>query len=431
MKREILSGISMLLSYTAFVLWLFSLTILENQCTFLAISPVPLVLFFLAVYLLDLLMAKRNVNLAIYVGLQLVLAAVSVALFYRFSTIEPFHLGTLIFMGIFLAGGVFACGYAAADPVQPKNLIFYFDSVVVLMILLLLIHHIIPLFMVTEVLVLCFIAMVFSMLSLTPSRTEVPKSAARTQSPPLSGQLMVGAALTVILLLSGLFILFAASGTRSLSQALFDAGMWLYHRLHDLAKFLFAQLERFILWLVQFLPEAPSESTAADAMLSTEGGTSSGSGIQLPSYFKYIGLGLLAILVLKFLLSMIRERAENNHRNAQVLIYSRRSGTLASGMRHLLRAFKAFLTFLRNRIRYKNTAPGLLLLCQFRVPAEKKRKAYESGPAFLLRLSREPLSDAERSALRELSRLLEETFYSPTPAPVPRAIAKVIRSCKF
>ena len=431
MKRQLLSGFSMVLSYSAFVCWLFAFSHIQNECEYLAISPLLLALFYYLVYLLDLWMSRKTVSLALYVGTQLFLALCSIFVFLGISTMIPFHRGTMIFLGIFLAGGVFACGYAASDPIQPKNLIFYFDSVIVLMILLLLLQHLHPLFMVKEVLLLCFLAMVMDMLSLILFRTEGSAITGQKQSAARAGRWAVGGILALILLVAGLFIAFAASGTRSLSMALLQAAKWLWGILRSLGEFLFDLLERLVRWLVQFLPATTAEPMEAESIPTMEGSAVSGSAAVIPHWIYYIAGAILAIFLIRFLLSMVREKAGSEQADSPATVATRRSGTLSSGLRQMFRDIKSYLVYCKTRLTYRNTAPGLLLLCQRRASGAKKRHAGESGPAFLIRLSAEMTSEPHRLALEELSRLLEQTFYSSTVPPVPKQLSKAIRSCKF
>lgn len=421
----------MVLSYTAFVCWLFAMTILENNCTFMRFTPELYVLFYLGVYALDVLMVRKSVNLAVFVGLQLLLAAVSVWLFIQLAEIEPFHTGTVIFMGIFTVGGVFACAYTASDPVQPKNLIFYFDSMVVLMILMLIFDHAMELFMVSSTLIMCFSAMALSMLSLISVRVIREDKMPKQKANHIAGRIMVALVVILILAFTAILVLFASSGAQSLSQALYSGFKWVIGTLASWGRFFMEKLETFLLWLIQFLPKDNYDTLEESAAVSMEGGTSSGVQIPIPRYFFYLAAVIALIWLLKFLLSMRKEDAGRDKETPIINTDAKRSGTLFSGLRMLLQDIGAWLRFHADCIRYRNTAPGLLLWCEKHVPKAKHRKTGESGPAFLLRLSQGELNETQQNALIQLSHLTEQSFYSPAPVSVPDEICKAVKSCRF
>lgn len=430
-RTEFLGGCAMLLSYTAFICWLFAMTILENNCSFLRFPSLIFALFYLGVYALDVFLVRRDVNLALFVGLQLLLAVCSVMLLINFGVIEPFHKGTVIFMSIFTVCGVLACAYTAGDPVQPKNLIFYFDSMVVLMILMLLFNHATVLFTVTSTLLMCFSAMVLSMLALISTRVVQEKQAVENRTNHSHGRILIVFAVLLILAFTALLVIFASSGAHSLSQAAYSGLKWLLEALTSAVRMLMEKLEAFLLWLIKFLPDFSYDSAEEGLAMETEGGTTSGLQIPLPRYFLYLGAGVLMILLIRFLLSMVRERSGRDTEAAIISTAAKRSGTLFSGLRLLLRDIGAWLRFHADCIRYRNTAPGLLLWCEKHVPKTKHRKTGESGPAFLLRLSQGELNETQQNALIQLSHLTEQSFYSPTPIVVPDEICKTVKSCRF
>ena len=418
---RLLSGTAMVLSYCAFLFCFFALTYLENRCLSMSLSPLPPIVYLLAVWFLDAFLAKKNCPLSVFVGLQLALAAGFIYLLLRCAVMEPFHLGSAIFLSIFAAGGVFACAYAAEESPGQKNLTFYFDSVITLMIILLLADHFLPMFLVPQVLTVSAAALAVNMAALASGHRAAGERRLGLCPQKLLPAILVG----VILLLAALFVIFAATGTQSLSLAIWQAMQAVGRALWAVGAFFMKQLEAFLRWLITFLPDPGSDVMEGDAMAIPGGdGSVSGGSVRIPRYLYYIAGGVGAALLLKFLLSMLHERAGGTEKDSFPLADSRRSAPESTGKR-LLREVLEHIRYLILRFRLRNTAPGLLLWCQRHTPKELRRAPGESGPAFLRRLGARLSMDS----LAELAGVLEVQFYAPSGAcaPMGRAAARLIK----
>ena len=426
-RTQIRRGIAMTAAYTAFLCWLFSVSILENGCTYMGFHPVVFLAFYVMVYCLNVLMVKKDLNLALYVGFQLLMCAASVALFLFTAQMEPFHVGTVIFMGIFSVGGVLACAYGAAEPILPKNLIFYFDAIGVLMVLMLVLCEILPLFFVGETLLLSFLAMGLSMISLVSARTEQ----ADTPRPRTGGRLLVTLLVVVIVAVAALLVTISATGVQSFSEVMVYGAKQGFQAIRSVGLFLMDKLEQFLTWLIQFLPKDNFDTLEDAAAASVEGSVPATSRVQLPDYFYYIGTAILAFLLVRFLLSMRKERVGEEFSIAPAPRELPRTGTLRSGLREMFRTLWVFLRFQVNRIRYRRTPQGLLLLCESRVPKTLRRRPDESGPAFLRRIAETAQTPEQRDALHSLSTLTQQALYSTTHATVPDELYRAVKKCRF
>lgn len=165
--------------------------------------------------------------------------------------------------------------------------------------------------------------------------------------------------------------------------------------------------------------------------VSVEGGMPSGGRIQLPRYFLYIALSIGALWLVRFLLSMRREKVAKAVPDYSVNTTAKRTGTLSSGLKQLFRDILQWIHVQHLTFRCRKTAPGLLLWCQRHASWEHRPRVGESGPAYLLRLSELTEIPAQKEALQELSRLTELSFYSTEPAYVPPDLYKTVRQCKL
>lgn len=428
---QILSGCAMATAYTGFLSWLFCISQLEAEFTRLSMAPHLMALFYIAVFLFNSFLSQRNAPLALYVGLQLILGAAAIGLFFLTAAMEPFSKGIMIFISIFLVAGVFGCGYGAEEDFTPKKLIFYFDSMLVLLIILMLLDHLLGLVLARQVMYTCFAAIALSLFCLIAQRAAREKASLQGSGAPLLGRVLLGVLLAVILLLAFGLISFAAAGTQSLSEALFELLKWCGSTLKSLGIAFMNALERFMTWLVSFLPEEKFDTLEGSVETSTIEGSHKSNHISIPRWVWYIIGTLVGLLLIKFFLSMLKERVGEDKAEAHTITQSTRSGTLFSGLKELLSILRAKITFRIACIRGRKTAPGLLLWCEKHVPKSARRQPDESGPAFLRRLSRLDLPDTQKKALLELGQAVEESFYSPVSPPLSPELYSLIRKIKF
>ena len=301
---------------------------------------------------------------------------------------------------------------------------------VVLLIVLLLIDNLLVLMLVQPVMYTCFAAIALSLFSLVSQRAEQGKTE-KNSSSPLAGRVLVAALLFLILLIAFGLVSIAASGTQSLSQALFELIKWLGTGLKTLGSTIMNALERFLTWLVSFLPEENFDTLEDSFEPSTMEGTYKSPGIPIPKWVWYILGALGALGLLRFFLSMLKERVGEEKAPAYTVPRSTRSGTLLSGLKELFSLLRGKLLFRITCIRGRKTAPGLLLWCEKHAPKDARRKQGESGSAFLLRLSQRNLPEVHSAALRELAGLVEKYFYSPASISLSPELYRLVRKIKF
>lgn len=429
--NQILPGCAMAVSYTAFLSWLFCMLQIDGEFTALAFSPLPLAFFYIAIYLFNCFLTKKNASLGLYVAFQLFFGAAAVALFLVTSKMEPIKTGNLILMGIFLFAGAIGCGYSATETYTPKKLIFYFDSVIVLLILLMLLDHLLTLSMVSMVMYVCFAAIALDIISLIASRLKQGQHPGQPRSAVLLGRIAVAALLVIILLLAFGLVSLGADSANSLSQAIVELLQNLGRTLKQLGSGFMRLLERFLTWLISFLPEPQNDTVELVSETTGIEGNYQSSKIPIPKWIWYIIGAAVLLGLIKFLLSMRKEKVDEEAITDQSVTQSARTGTLLSGLRELWALLCGKLRFFFLRIRNRNTAPGLLLWCESHAPKSGGRQPGESGSAFLLRLSQLELPEEQRKALRTLSAIVEQSFYSPQSPPLPAGLSKVIHRCKF
>lgn len=434
MKRstELLMGSAMMLSYTAFTGWMFCLSKIQNECTFMELKLPWLAVFLLAVYYVNYILAAKGLSLSVYTGLQLVFAAAGTFVCVHSAALDPGGTGTKVVISIIYACEVFASAFLAMEPVKPKGLVLAFDIVVILAVILLLFDHFIQLLTVRSVLVMCFVSISLTLVALIASRVEREDSSGAVKGDPSAGRLLILGVFIVMAAVTVLIALFASDGVRSISQACLTALNWCVGAVKAAASFLLDLIEK----LIMLLPS--SDEMPVDIEMS---GAAMGGGdviyetgeVHLPAYVGYIAGAVLVAVVIYVLFRLRRERAARRtvvRRRVRRVPAVRESG-MGDALRRLFRAMSRALRYKVNCLRCRKTAPGLLAWCERRTRKTQRRRESESGEQFLLRLSRGELSDEQRQALSILAGLVERSFYSPRQAAVPPEIYKTVRSCRF
>ena len=113
-----------------------------------------------------------------------------------------------------------------------------------------------------------------------------------------------------------------------------------------------------------------------------------------------------------------------------------RSGGLRDAFSDMLRALRASLRIAYLRVRYRKSAPALMLFVEARSKGDDAYLPGESGEAFLRRLAeaktdKDPENTAQADALLQLAQLVESGFYSKKDGrlkPVPEELYRNIRS---
>ena len=435
MKRStefFLSG-AMLLCYNAFCAWLFCLSKIQNECQVMRINTLLTAAFLLCAYLLNRAAAARGLSLSLYIVIQLLLSAAGVVLLLRTMRLSPGGTGTRVLMSVIFSVGVFASSVLAMDPPRLRSLVTCFDTVVFFALILLFLDRVLELPALETALWTCITAIVTTLAALIFGRVERNGTKASVRGSPAAGRVLIAGVFALMGAFTALLTAFASGGVHSLSEAALAAVKWCWGLVVSAAKLVLALLERFIMWLSQFMSDEPVALEPPPAGPQISGGDYAMEEMTLPPWLGYVVLALGAAALIWLLVRMRRERAGGRN----TLRRRRPSGSEVrkSGfIRALRELFARLLSALRYRvdcIRFRKTPAGLLAWCERRVPKSERRVDTESGSEFLLRLTGLAVSAEQGAALKTLAELVERSFYSPRPAAVEPELYRAVRRCRF
>lgn len=422
----------MLLCYNAFCVWLFCLSKIQNECSVMRISPALMAAFLLCAYLLSRALTSRGISLSLYVLIQLLLSAAGVLLLLRTMHLSPGGSGTRVLMCVIFAGGVFTSAALAVEPPKLSSLVTCFDVVVLFALILLLLGRFLELPALEPALWTCVAAIAASLGALIAGRVEREGSRASVRGSPAAGRALIAGVFALMAAAAALLTAFASGGVRSLSEAALAALKWCWGLVVSAAGFVLGLLERFIMWLSQFVNDDPAALGGMPAAPQMPGGDYEMEELTLPPWLGYAALALCAAVLVLLLLRLRRERTASRTvlRRRHTSVEMRQSG-LSRALRELWSRLCRALRYRADCIRFRKTPAGLLAWCERRVPKSERRALSESGSQFLLRLSASASGAEQSAALKELSKLVERSFYSAHPCAVSPELYKTVRKCRF
>ena len=241
---------------------------------------------------------------------------------------------------------------------------------------------------------------------------------------------MLAVVLAAVAGLTALVIKLFGSGARSVSTAVVRGGKTLFGWIGKGFRAIYGGMERIMDWLSGFVNEPDPGDLAA---IGGGGGAElSGEEILprnwLPSWAPKAALALLVVAVVLLLIRICRKTARRTLRTEHPESASvHRVNGFAAALRTSLHRWKQKIIFYVNRFRLRNTAPGLLLRCERRAPKPLRRRAGESGEAFLRRLG----ECCGEPALTELADVLERSFYGRSAEAVSGELSRRVRKIKF
>ena len=193
---------------------------------------------------------------------------------------------------------------------------------------------------------------------------------------------------------------------------------------------LFGLLERFFLWLSQFMDDSPMEAVGAMPMGGGVGDGMEEVDVTLPGWLWVIPAAIALGVIVFIAMKLRKHSAVRIQTLSRPVVKARRESGLADALRALWAKLKTELLFRWNCLSKPNSAPALLVYWEKKAPRELKRDAGESGEGFLIRLGESLGGEAEEN-FRSLALILERGFYSPESEAVPRSLSKAIRKTKF
>lgn len=435
MKRTtefFLSG-AMLLCYNAFCAWLFCLSKIQNECQVMRMNTVLTAAFLLCAYLLNRAAAARGMSLSLYVIIQLAMSAAGICLLLGTMELSPGGMGTRVLMSVIFAGGVLASAALAMEPPKLHSLVTCFDVMVFSALILLFLGRVLELPALGTALWTCIAAIAAALGALIAGRVEREGAGASVRGSPAAGRALIAGVFALMGIVTALLSAFAAGGMHSLSEGVLAAVKWCWGLVVSAATLLLGLLERFIMWLSQFMSDEPAVLEPMPAGPQMSGGDYSMEEMTLPPWLGYAVLALGAAALVWLLIRMRRERAGGR----TVLRRRRPSGGevrksgLARALRELFAGLRGTLRYRMDCIRFRKTPAGLLCWCERRAPKAARRAQAESGSEFLLRLAGLGVSAEQSAALETLAGLVERSFYSARPAVVDAELYRAVRRCRF
>lgn len=435
MKRgaEFFLSCAMLLCYTAFCVWMFCVSKIQNECQLMSINPLVLAAFLLCACLLNGIAARRGISLSLYVIIQLLLSALGIFLLLNTIELSPGGTGTRVLMSVLFAGGVFISAALAMEPPKLRTLVTCFDLIVFAALILLLLDRFLELPAAGTAVWSCLIAIAVTLASLIIGRVEREGARASVRGNPAAGRTLIVGLFALMGALAALLAVFASGGVRSLSEAALAALKWCWGLIVSAAMFVLGLLERFLLWLSQFISDGPVAAEPPVQGVNAPVGDLAMGEASLPPWIGYAALAVGASALVWLLIRMRRERAggrtvlrRRGPRGGEV----RKSG-LGNALRALFSGLRGELVYRLNCLRLRKTPAGLLAWCERRAPKGAKRAGAESGSEFLLRLAPLGANAEQGAALERLAVLVERGFYSRHAPAVEPELYRAVRRCRF
>ncbi len=435
MKRftEILSGSAVMLFHVSLTGWLFCLSKINVEFEAMSLNYLPLCAVLLGAYYLDRLMLRRGLPVPVFALAQIALVALGAYVFVSSAYLQPFKTGTVVMNCIVFCLGFVVADFVAWMPTNEGGVLLRFDGLAVMIIILLALDHILSLPAAGGAIAMCAVSLFAALLSSVSMRSgRLAGRGGAVQGDPAVGKIMLGIVLGLMAALAGLLVMFATSGMKSFFGFMLEVGRRCLNAIVAALLWLYGMLERFMLWLSQFASDTPMEAVGAQqAGPAVEPDLSGGELSAVPGwlYPALIALAAAAVIFVIFRLRHVRVGKLRLH-TPGVKIQTRSSG-LRAAIAEMLQRLKAAISFRWRCLRWRKTAPGLLVWCERCVEKDARRLPGESGESFLRRLSRLGYAPELSKALESLAQLVERSFYSPAPMPVPADVYKTLKRGKF
>lgn len=430
---EILSGSAVMLFHVALTGWLFCLSKVNVEFEAMSLNYLALCAVLLPAYYLDLFMLRRGLPVPVFALAQIAFAAIGAWVFVQSAYLQPFKTGTVVMSCIIFCLGFVVADFVAWIPTNESGVLLRFDALTAMIIILLALDHILSLPAAGGAIAMCAVSLFAMLLSGVSMRSgRLAGRGTAVQGDPAVGKILLGVVLGLMALLAGLLVMFATSGMKSFFGFALELGRKCLRAVGAALLWLYGLLERFMLWLSQFASNEPMGAVnAPQSGPVIEPDLSGGELSAVPDwlYPALIALAAAAVVFAIFRLRHVRVGKQRFHTGV-VRVQTRSSG-LKAALGELLLRLKNLVLFRWRCLRFRKTAPGLLLWCEGRVEKSLRRLPGESGESFLRRLSRLGYSPELSAALESLAELVERSFYSPVPVTVPAEVCKSLRRGKF
>ena len=424
---NLLYAASRILFSAAVVYWFMLFFVMITGPESCSLNVVYLLAGLAAVYTAGQIASAKGIAFWPYAALSAVLVAAGIAALNYGLHSEPdiLRLRILTSFAYAVAGGLTAKA-AASDP-KAELLTIRFDVCVVLSVAMLLTQYNRGKSEATAGLALFLASMLAIVACLALMRSGDDASA---QSG--AGRVIPYVMIAVTAVLSfGLYKL-GSGGAKSLAEGIIAGIKAAWHALGSALLFIWTMWTRFCAWLASFFPEQQETSPLPENITPVAPDIPDAAE---PSKAAVIVLYIMTALVVLAALYAIYQmfRSIRLRRKGVLRRTNRKIVRKGGGLEGLRAAFAALAEKLRYKaacIRYRNTAAGLLSLCEARAPKAAALRKGESGQQFLRRIA-SALDGKEKEAVTELAELVEKDFYSGGKSVPSAELCKNIKRCRF
>ncbi|MBR5262061.1 MAG: hypothetical protein IKV47_07825 [Oscillospiraceae bacterium] len=429
MKRSnIVSGALLCVCQMGIAGVFFSLSYIQNKFISMQINYPVLLIVLLAVYFADVIMLRRGVMLSVYTALQAVFAIGAVVLWISMVSVEKPRLWTEVSTGILYAVFVISSAVYAYTCVSARAAALWFDGACIAAAAAFLLGEYMQIPCAKETAVMSIISVASALAALVASTASPDGYGSNGQKKAPRGRLFIISAMSAV---AALAILIAAALNRILQRASGAAALamkWCANALREVLEFIYSILYAIVDALVGKieLAEAEGEAVAMPNMPGAEINYSQ-MDFEVPLW-GYIAAGVIfAAVVAAIALGLRGVRAKSGRRLLKTVRISREKEKVQWPF---FANLVAVLQYLYRRVKYRRSAAGLLDYCICRANKVFPRKTDESGPSYLIRLSKSGYAPQLSAALESLAQSVEHEFYSKKAESIAPEIYKAIHNRK-
>jgi len=433
MKRftEYLSGSAAVLFQVALTGWMFALSEINFDFVSMELNYVLLSAVMLGAYYLNSILMRRGLSVPVFVLLQLLMLAVGIFAFVKSVHTQPYELRTVIINCIVYCLGFAVTIYLSWSPTNQNGVLLRFDALAIMIVIMLVLDHILVMPGARGCLSMCFVTLILTILSAVSLRSgALLGRGSAVEGSPAFGRIMLIVVAAVMALLAMMVIIFAAGEVKHFSDFLLNIITVIFSAVKTALLWLYSIVERFVLWLTQFMKDAPMESLGAESMGAMPEVPVEEGDISLPRWLYAIPATIVAAALAYVVFRLRKLRAVTIRSRSRMITRARRESGLVEALQALWAKMREEIIFRWKSILYRHSSAGLLLWCEKKCPQELARSIGESGEFFLLRLGKSIGGEGE-SHLAALAKLVELSFYSRKPATVPAELYKSIKKLKF
>ncbi len=433
MKRftEILSGSAAVLFQVALTGWMFALSEVNFDFTAMELNYILLSAVMLGAYYLNTAIMRRGVPVPLFVIIELIMVAAGIFVFVRTTHLVPYETRTVVMNCIVYCLGFAVTAFLSWMPTNQNGILLRFDALAIMAVVMLVLDYVLVMPGARGALNMCYFCLALTLLSAISLKSgALAGRGGAVEGNPALGRIMLFVVAGIIALLAIIVVAYASSGVKSFSEFLLSIISVCVSAVKAVLVFLYGLLERFVNWLVQFMEDTPMEGVGMPGTAGMEVPEMENVDISMPVWIYYVLAGVAAAVLAYILFRLRRLKTVKVQSRAVVVTKLRRESGLAKALKEMWERLKAAVRFRWNCLRYRRSAPGLLVWCEKKAPEELARRTDESGERFLLRLGLALGGEAEE-IFKTLAGIVEKSFYSPRPQPLPLGLYKAVKRTKF